>query len=83
MINTPTINAPRNIPYFYNRASNAEKDKLNKTFDHFNIQKDQTLVGEVILRLEKFIEGGSYTLLPTDIPGKTLFNMYRFYYKQT
>lgn len=77
------INAPRNIPYFYNRASNEEKIKLNKTFDHFNIRKDQTLVGEVLLRLEKFIERGSFTLLPTDTPGKTLFNMYRYYYKQS
>ena len=77
------INAPRNIPYIYNRASREEKIKLNKTFDHFNIRKDQSLVGEVLLRLEKFIERGNFTVLPTDISGKALFTMYRYYYQQT
>lgn len=76
------IKAPKNIPYFYNRASDNEKIKLDKTFAHFNIQKNQPLVGEVLLRLEKFIEAGSFTILPTDPSGKALFCMYRYYYEQ-
>ena len=79
---TAKVDAPKNIPYFYNRASNHTMVRLRKTFDHFNIQKDQPLVGEVILRLEKYLHDGSFIILPTDDSGKALFCMYRYYDKQ-
>ena len=73
------ISAPRNIPYFYNRASTGQLSRLNRTFDRFGIRSHRPLVGETLLRLGKYVTESSVCLLPTDEPGKALFRMYKYY----
>jgi len=73
------IKAPRNIPYFYNRASAIQLNRLRKTFQHFGVIRHQTLVGESLLRLGQHIKESTICQLPTDAPGKALFRMYKYY----
>lgn len=73
------IKAPRNIPYFYNRASKIQLFRLRKTFQHFGINSHHHLVGESLLRLGKYVEESPFCQLPTDAPGKALFSMFKYY----
>lgn len=73
------INAPKNIPYFYNRASVEQLSRLRRTFKHFGVRRHQPLVGESLLRLGKYVQESRVCLLPTDEPGKALFTMYKYY----
>ena len=72
--------APKNIPYFYNRASIQELFNLEIVFEHFGIVTQKNLVGEIILRLDHHLNAISVVRLPTDICGKILFKMYKFYF---
>jgi len=73
------ISAPRNIPYFYNRASVVQLSRLRKTFRHFGVNSHHTLVGESLLRLGKYVTESAVCQLPIDAPGKALFRMYKYY----
>lgn len=73
------IKAPRNIPYYYNRASVAQLLRLRRTFQHFGIRSHQPLVGETLLRLGRYVQESPVCLLPTDEPTKALFRMYKYY----
>jgi len=73
------INAPRNIPYFYNRASVVQLSRLRKTFKHFGINSHQPLVGESLLRLGQHVKESPVCQLPTDAPGKALYRMLKYY----
>lgn len=73
------IKAPRNIPYFYNRASGTQLNRLRKTFEHFGVDRHHILIGESLLRLGKHVMESPVCLLPVDVPGKALFRMYKYY----
>lgn len=73
------IKAPKNIPYYYNRASNNELENLRKTFDFFEIKNHHSLVGETLLRLGDSIKNSNICFLPTDAAGKALFHLYKYY----
>jgi hypothetical protein len=73
------IKAPRNIPYFYNRASVIQLDRLKQTFQHFGVSSHHILVGESLLRLGQYVKDSPICQLPTDAPGKALFRMYKYY----
>lgn len=73
------ISAPRNIPYFYNRASISELIRIRRTLKHFGIHSHHALVGETLLRLGKYVTESEVCLLPTDDSGKALFKMYKYY----
>ena len=73
------IKAPRNIPYFYNRASDTQLNRLRMTFEHFGVDNHCVLIGESLLRLGKYVMESPVCQLPIDIPGKALFSMYKYY----
>ena len=73
------IKAPKNIPFFYNRASAIQLERLKRTFLHFGVGTHHSLIGESLLRLGQYVNESPVCLLPTDIPGKTLFSMYKYY----
>jgi hypothetical protein len=73
------IKAPRNIPYYYNRASVDQLLRLNRTFRHFGIRSHHPLVGETLLRLGRYVNESPVCLLPTDEPTRALFRMYKYY----
>ena len=73
------ISAPRNIPYFYNRASRVELDHLKRTFCHFGVDAHHSLVGETLLRLGQYVKNSPVCQLPIDAPGKALFRMFKYY----
>jgi hypothetical protein len=71
--------APRNIPYFYNRASVGQLLRLRRTFQHFGIRSHHRLVGETLLRLGRYVQESAVCMLPTDEPSRALFRMYKYY----
>ncbi len=73
------IRAPKNINYFYNRASPVQLSRLQKTFQHFGLRSHHSLIGESLLRLGKHMMESNVCLLPTDEPGRALFKMYKYY----
>ena len=73
------IKAPANIPYFYNRASAGQLNRLQQTFQHFGVRTHHSLLGESLLRLGRYVNESPICFLPTDVPGKTLFRMYKYY----
>lgn len=73
------IKAPRNIPYFFNRATKNQLNRLKQTLKHFGVNTHHTLVSESLLRLGKYVQESDVCQLPTDPSGKVLFRMYKYY----
>ena len=73
------IKAPPIIPYFYNRASSVQLNRLQQTFKHFGINSHQALLGESLLRLGQYVNSNSVCRLPSDASGKALYLMYKYY----
>lgn len=73
------LSAPKNIPYYLNRASEDQRRRLDMTMQHFGVASQQQLLGESLLRLGQYMEEAPVCLLPTDEPGKALFKMYKYY----
>lgn len=73
------IKAPRNIPYFYNRASTVQLNRLRKKFKHFGVNSHHSILGESLLRLGRYVNESPVCMLPTDASGKALFRMYKYY----
>jgi hypothetical protein len=74
------IKAPKNIPYFYNRATKHQLSCLKQTLKHFGVNRHHALVSESLLRLGKYVQESDICQLPTDASGKALFRMYKYYH---
>jgi hypothetical protein len=72
---------PLNIPsgpYFYNRAANSVKNRINLTCDHFGIHNNhRQLVGESLLRLDQMLAMDKFSAI--DTRAKKLFILYDYF----
>lgn len=75
------INAPSNIPYFFNRASQNQLSRLTNTLNHFKIRDHKILISETLLRLDEHINNLKICHLPKDAQSIALFEMYKYYCK--
>lgn len=72
---------PRHVLYSLNRVSEGDRQRLDLTCDHFNVNehKQRQLLSEVILRLGHVVNNAISCPLPADERGRTLYRMYKYY----
>lgn len=70
---------PKNMTLFFDRASQEQKQHLQKTFDKFNISNSQAILGETLLRMKIHLQNTDYCVLPTDKQGKALYKIFKYY----